>query len=493
MKNTPTVGIIGGGFCGMMSAVRLLRSGVAMHLVIINSGYPFVKGIAYSAHTEKYLLNVRAINMSAFDEEPQHFLDWLHTQHNYKHIARNILANVYVPRRVYGKYLGMVWQQAITNKPANTTVELIHQKATDILPAQNQYNILLDNGNTVTTTFVVLATGNTAPRELSVPNRNVLQSPQYFANPWAEACVTNVANLKSILIAGNGLTMIDTMQGLRENQFKGNIYTLSPNGFSLLPHKYNLLVYEKLVEELPATPTLSQVFSLVHKHTKALKAVGIGAHLVIDSLRPYTQKLWQTFSLDEKRRFLKKLSHKWTILRHRLPLHIFEEVQQQRIIGQMITFAGTVQDIMQTADQLTVTIFNRVAKANEQIIVDRIINCTGPEVNVCRSANELLRNLSAQGIIRPDALQLGIDADAATGAVVNMHGKISTTMFTIGGNLKGVLWESTAVPDLRVQARKLASHITSLIDDKKQEGRAQSIIYKPIENDIPVIQVFSHG
>ena len=260
--------------------------------------------------------------------------------------------------------------------------------------------------------------------------------------------------------------MIDTLHGIKENGFKGTVYTLSPNGFALLPHKYNLLVYDKIIEELPANYSLYNIFCHVHKHAKALTAVGIGAHLVIDALRPYTQKIWQTFTLEEKRKFLKRLSHAWTILRHRIPLHIYEQVQEMRLQKQMVTFSGRIKEITEEGSEVKVIFLNKKTKQLQTLIVNRIINCTGPEANICRSENELLRNLAAQGVIVPDALQLGVEADPVSGAVVNINGAKSETMFTIGGNLKGMLWESTAIPDLRVQTRKLAMHIENFISNQ---------------------------
>ena len=463
MKNTTTVAIIGGGFCGMMTAVHLCKSQLPIRIIIINEGYPFAKGVAYSAHTEKYLLNVRAINMSAFDEMPQHFLDWLHTQEKYKNIAKNILANVYVPRKIYGKYLSSIWQHATDNKPEAADIELIHKKAVDVIQQENKYNILLHDETILQADIVVLATGNTVPRALDIPGKKFHESRNYFANPWTKDCVSNVQQYKNILIAGNGLTMIDSLQGLLENGFSGTVHTLSPNGFALLPHKYNLLVYEKIIEELPADYNLHSLFSLVHRHAKALINVGIGAHLVIDALRPYTQQIWQTLTTEEKKKFIKRLSHAWTILRHRIPLHIYEQVQEMRMNRQLLTYAGRIKNITEDEKGVHVTYFNKKANQQQVITVERVINCTGPEANICRSENILLRNLAAQGVITPDALQLGIEADALTGAVVNINGIKSETMFTIGGNLKGMLWESTAVPDLRVQTRKLALHITGML------------------------------
>jgi len=475
MENKTTVAIIGGGFCGLMTAVHLMKSTAALKIIIINEGYPFGKGVAYSAHTEKYLLNVRAINMSAFTDVPMHFVEWLQGQKKYKHIARNILVNVYVPRKIYGQYLASIWQQALENKPAHVEIELVHQKATDIQQHNSTYHILLNNDDILHTDMVILATGNTAPRELDIPNKSFLQSKKYFQNPWTKECVSNVKQEESILIVGNGLTMIDTLQGIKENGFNGTVYSLSPNGVALQPHKYNLLVYDKVIEELPQDFTLYNMFTLVHAHAKALTAVGIGPHLIIDALRPYIQQIWQAFTLEEKRKFLKRLSHAWTVLRHRIPLHIHEQVQDMRLQKQLVTFSGRIKNITEDAGKVQVTFLNKKTKNLEVIEADRVMNCTGTEANVCRSANELLRNLAAQGTIVPDALQLGVEADPVSGAVININGVKNETMFTIGGNLKGILWESTAVPDLRMQTRRLALHIMQQVHARSMHEKTAAI------------------
>ncbi|MBV9963039.1 MAG: FAD/NAD(P)-binding protein [Parafilimonas sp.] len=461
-----SIAVIGGGFCGMMTAVYLLQSPQPLDITIINDGYPFGRGVAYSAHTDKYLLNVRAINMSAFDDERFHFLDWLQQQPAYQKIPRNILVNVYAPRKLYGNYLQHIWQQALQNKNAATNINIIEKQAIDIKEQIDGVNIYFNDNKKMYANLVVLATGNTAPRHVFNQNKEFLNSEKYFANPWAKECVSNVRHLKNILIVGNGLTMIDTVQGLLENGFKGKLYTISPNGFKLIPHKYNLLVYEKIAEELPEEYNLREIFILVRNHIRSLTNVGIGAHLVIDALRPYTQQIWQGLSFDEKKYFVKRLSHAWTILRHRIPVHIYEMIQQQRMNGSMETIAGKITAITETADNITVKYSNHKSQKEEEIIVQRVINCTGPECDVRRSANELLRNLAASGLIIPDALHLGIEADAETGAVINRDGEKSERIFTTGGNLKGILWENTAVPDIRVHVKKLASHLSAKLQQQ---------------------------
>ncbi|HRH47482.1 MAG TPA: FAD/NAD(P)-binding protein [Panacibacter sp.] len=455
--NIPVVTIIGGGFCGMMTAVHLCkRSQLPLKIIIINDDYPFGKGVAYSAHTSKYLLNVRAINMSAFPDDKEHFLNWICKQDDYKAIGKTIMTNVYMPRKKYGEYLTSVWSEMLQNKNETVDVELISDTATDISKGPDGYTVKLKHARPIVTDFIVLATGNNKPGNIGITDEAILSGVKYFSNPWSHASVSNVQSEKNILVVGNGLTMIDTVLGLLENNFGGTIYTISTSGFSLLPHKYNLLVYENIVKELPETYTLHSLLTLVNKHAKSLTKVGIGVHLVIDALRPYTQQIWQSLSFREKKIFLKKLSYPWNALRHRVPLHIYEHIQNLRMNKKLITFSGKLIQATATEEGISAVLFDKKNKKEETIIVDRIINCTGPQSNIHECSNTLLRKLAEKRMIVPDELQLGIDADPATAAVINANGEKSNNIFTIGSNLKGVLWESVAVPELRVQAQNLA-------------------------------------
>jgi len=463
MKHKNNVVIVGGGFCGMMTAVYLLRSNQPINITIINDGYPFPKGIAFNAHTEKYLLNVRAVNMSAFADDKLHFLHWLKQHPSFKEIPDNILLNVYAPRKLYGDYLEDTWINAINDKHPHSNVYFINQRAENIIEHEHYLSVHLNNKESVLADYIVLATGNPPPRDIFIQNKSFLKSDKYFGNPWSENSVQNVRCLNNILIAGNGLTMVDTLLGLLENGFKGTIYTVSPNGFKLIPHKYNLMVYEKIAAELPEKIKLKELFILIRTHIRSLTKVGIGSHLVIDALRPFTQQIWQGFSLQEKKYFIKRLSHAWSVLRHRIPIHIYEMIQQLRMQQRMIPLTGRIKDITEQANSAIVLYFNEATKKTETIEVDRIINCTGPESDIRRSANGLLRNLVNNDIITPDELHLGIEADAAMGAVKNSKGDTNERIFTTGSNLKGVLWENTAVPDIRQHVKKMTLHISNQI------------------------------
>jgi uncharacterized NAD(P)/FAD-binding protein YdhS len=90
--------------------------------------------------------------------------------------------------------------------------------------------------------------------------------------------------------------------------------------------------------------------------------------------------------------------------------------------------------------------------------VSYVINCTGPECNYHKLKDPLVVQLFARGLIVPDPLFLGLDVGSG-GAILNLLGERVKNLFTLGSPQKGLLFETTAVPELRVQARDLASRI----------------------------------
>jgi uncharacterized NAD(P)/FAD-binding protein YdhS len=83
------------------------------------------------------------------------------------------------------------------------------------------------------------------------------------------------------------------------------------------------------------------------------------------------------------------------------------------------------------------------------------VNCTGPQGDLLRTREPLLVQLQADGAIRPDALRLGIDVDAAT-RTITASGESHPRIHAIGPMTRGTSWEVVAVPDLRVQSWTLA-------------------------------------
>ena len=84
-----------------------------------------------------------------------------------------------------------------------------------------------------------------------------------------------------------------------------------------------------------------------------------------------------------------------------------------------------------------------------------VINCTGPNAGFSESPVALFQNLMQRGLIQPDPLDMGIEV-AEDFIALNSAGERVPNLYVIGPLMKGTLWETTAVPELRGQAMRVA-------------------------------------
>ncbi|MDB5282375.1 MAG: hypothetical protein JWO06_1450 [Bacteroidota bacterium] len=456
------VAIIGGGFSGTMTAVHLILNATdALEITLVNDGPTLCKGVAYNPYSNEHLLNVPAAKMSAFADKPRHFVDWALGQPAYKNQSEEKLADSFLPRRLYGQYLSDIWRQALETLANNVTVKVLNDTVTELNVAGNLVSILLESGKRLQPDICVIATGNHTPRNPEITNMGFYNSRNYFRSPWDIKSVAGLDSTLPVLIVGNGLTMIDTLLGLLEQGFTNKIYTVSPSGFSLQPHK-DVAPYQNFAEELNPGSQLHEILALFKKHLKAGKNAGISSAALVDSLRPHTQTIWQNRSAGEKRIFLKRLQPLWNATRHRIPAHIYEKVKQLKATDQLHTYSGKLVDIVEESERVNVTIYDKGTKSNWKLTVARVINCTGPESDILRLDNSFLTKCILDGTIAQDEFKLGINANTASFQVLNNQGDPHPHLFTLGVNLKGVLWESTAVNELREQAKGLAEKIIGL-------------------------------
>jgi uncharacterized NAD(P)/FAD-binding protein YdhS len=455
------IGIIGGGFTGTMTAVQLIdKSTEPCEIILINERETLNKGIAYNPYSDKHLLNVIAGKMSAYPDKSEHFLEWVMQKDEFKTNDKTLIANSFLPRQIYGEYLCNIWEEAEKRAESKQIqITVIDSFVVDLDVSEEVISLWLDNNQKLNVDDCVIATGNHIPRNPRIKNMDFYNSPNYFQNPWKVESVKDTNENLPVLIIGNGLTMVDTVLGLLEQGFKGEIYSISPNGFNILPHRHNGLKYSKLIEELRDDMSIYELVKLINKHIKTVREYGVSAEPIIDSLRPQTQRIWKSFSEQERELFMSRLRHLWGVARHRIPLHSHDKIQQLRIDGKLHINSGKIIDIVESTESITVQYFDKKENELKVINVSRIVNCTGPETDLMNLEKSFLKNCLLKGILTQDNLKLGIKANTETFQITNSYGKPHTNLYTIGSNLKGELWESTAVNELRGQAEKLAEKL----------------------------------
>jgi len=456
-----TIGILGSGFSGIMTAIQLIRqTKQPLKLVLVDKQNFFIKGIAYNSYSDTHILNVQAAKMSAFPDEPDHFLNWVLTQPAYIEKNKELLGAAFLPRNVYGNYLVHLWYEAQQLAQQKGIILEYHDAEVNDLDVFDSYvNVLLDNETSITIDKVVIATGNQTPRNPTIKNPSFYASSNYFKNPWQKNSIENITSELPILIIGNGLTMVDTLLGLEEVGYRGVVYSLSPNGYNMLPHRHNGIKYTDLVDEKDSYKTLHDWTKAVFKHIKLVRSYGLSAEPVIDSLRPHTQKIWQNLSEAERKQFMSRIRHLWGVARHRIPLNTHDKIQQLRIQRRLNIIAGRLLDNNETEKGIEVWFYNKKTGNNETLLVGRIINCTGPDSDISNYESHFLKKCLEKGYITQDNLKLGLRANTQTFQVLNSALEPQPRLYAIGSLLRGELWETTAVNELRTQAKLVAGEL----------------------------------
>jgi uncharacterized NAD(P)/FAD-binding protein YdhS len=179
----------------------------------------------------------------------------------------------------------------------------------------------------------------------------------------------------------------------------------------------------------------------------------------VNALRPVTADLWAALPESEQRRFVDRLARYWDVHRHRLAPAVAAAVEKLRASGTLTFASGRVTAVSEAADGLDVTLRARGSGETRELRVAAVVNCTGPTGNVRSGGSRLLEALCAAGTARPHALALGLDT-CTDGALLDANGRQHDSLFAIGPLRRGELWETTAIPEIRVQAQTLARRLS---------------------------------
>jgi uncharacterized NAD(P)/FAD-binding protein YdhS len=99
----------------------------------------------------------------------------------------------------------------------------------------------------------------------------------------------------------------------------------------------------------------------------------------------------------------------------------------------------------------------RAGTSTSTIEAGLAIQTVGLNTDLRHVEHPLLRQLLLNGHVLPDPLGLGVQAE--TDGRLRRDGAAWPQLFAIGSLLRGTLWESTAMPEIRQQARQLAERL----------------------------------
>jgi uncharacterized NAD(P)/FAD-binding protein YdhS len=426
-------------------------------IMIFEPNPELAAGAAYSTDEPRHLLNVPASGMSAFEDQPAHFVTWLADR------RLGYGPTDFVPRRLYRQYLQSVlrvgYHQAVPGTDLIWVPELVSSVHLDEAGGRGA-TLGYGDGQRCHADSVVLALG--APGPAAVAALDVPPAAAIVRDPWRPGSLDSLASSGDILILGTGLTMIDVALVVADRDPRRVIHARSRHG--LLPAEH---VADGFVPwpgfDIGRPSTARDVLSRLRLATAEAESDGWNWRNVIAAARIAAPEVWRGLSPSERRRLLRHLGRQWDVSRHRVSPPVAADVEHLRRCGRLTVNAGRVMSMVVGGDRERPTLQVELAGPggrHESLEVSALIDCTGPGPDAT-AGSPLVAGLVSDGLACPHPTGIGLDVDDH-GALCTPFGH-STSIHTVGWCRRGAEFESTAVPEIRRQAARLARQLTTSV------------------------------
>jgi uncharacterized NAD(P)/FAD-binding protein YdhS len=453
--------IIGGGFAGALTALKLLdRAEVPLSITIIESREELGRGVAYSTTEPVHLVNGAAETFSLYPEDPDHLVHWLTANgpaNGWQPPADVALSSP--PRYLYGTYIRDELIRAIRQTHARSTFRHVRSPAAKLVSAPHKISVTTLDGTLIEADEVVLALGvfqaEPSPREASVASHF-----RFAANPWDPAALDRLLGSKEILLIGSSLSMVDAVASMEARGYRGQYRVISRRG-QFVEGRRNTEAARDFLADRPLPTTARALLAAVKAERRAIAAAGGDWQRLPLAIRPYVLPLWQGASDQERLRFSRHLRAFWDVSAHRSAPESDRTIQAVIGEGRLSHGPARLLGLTPSGDRIAATI--RTRRGEEQQIFDGVINCRGHQLHDWRRIRDpFVESLLDSGEVRPHSTGFGIDA-TPEGDVISEERRIHRNLSAIGHPLRGVAWESSSITEQRTQAIALAERILAKI------------------------------
>ena len=441
MRDLRHVVIVGGGASGTLTAIQLLRrGGPGLAVTVVEPRAVLGRGVAFGTPDPWHRLNVPAVTMSGFVDDPDHFWRWA-----------GVPKDDFPDRATYGRYLGTLLDEARDGSPV--TFEHVRSRVTAIDaagPAGDDIVVTLADGGTLAADAVVVATGNELP---AIPPflRDLAASgdPRLVRDPWADAALEAVMHGETVLIVGTGHTAMDLAASVIRSRGAGRVVAVSRHGE--LPRSHEDPWRPRPPAPLFTAAELATWPDPIEEAAARIRAHPDGWRQGLDSLRPIHRDLWLALDDPTRHRFVTEVRRDWEIHRSRISAGVARDIAAWVDAGTLEIRAAGVRSVERGPAGL------RIATDAGSWTAGHVLLATGPAESP--SANPLLASLVAAGVGRPGSVDLGIDVDVATCRLLDADGASPRRLYALGPLIRGAVWETIAVPEIRAEAVALATDI----------------------------------
>jgi uncharacterized NAD(P)/FAD-binding protein YdhS len=414
--------IVGGGAAGTLVAIHLTRhTREAMRVTVIEPRPRLGEGVAYSTPDEAHVLNVAASGMSIYADDAEHFVRWAHCT-----------PDEFVLRRRYAEYLRDELARQLDEHP-DVSFRHVCLPALAISSVPATVDVV---GERLVGDAVVIALGNSAP--ISPAWLDAVDASRVVRDPWAHGALDRIAERSRVLCIGTGLTFVDVALTL----MRRNCRVTATSRHGMLPRAH------ALARATQATVgTFHAPAETSHANLPPLSSPGQVARWLrqqpdwraaFAALRPETQRIWRGFGDAGQRQFLRHARRHWDVHRHRMAPEVAAALQHHIADGSIEIHRGDGRELAVSDD------------------FQYIVLCTGPDDNTAVTQPPLA-SLVARGLASPGPHGMGIDTDGDTGQLISASKSPIPDLYAIGPLRRGTLWESTAIPEIRTEARRLAA------------------------------------
>jgi len=423
---TCDVAIIGGGFAALATLANIVQHREKpLSVCIIARGGLGDFGPAYSTPRHEHLLNVRAGGMSLWLDQPTHFAEWCRQEN----IAGASPA-AFMPRAVYHRYLQHVLDGTLAQaKEKGIAVHMLDDTSVAVAPG---YSLSLQSGKAVAASHIVLATGNNlrAARETAIPG--------VVTDPWHYDYAA-LPGSGTVAVIGSGLTAMDAIISLLNAKWPGKIICLSSH--ALLPRAHLASVDAARTPKLKAEDFVGKPLSaLLHNLRSAAKPFGTEWPYAVDALRSLTQLIWQNMAPFDRQRLAGKYFSLWNVHRHRAAPQIWQQVDAAIQRGQLQLVKARAAGYAAEDSGVKISL-----RHGDTLHVDRAFICTG--IGYGAEKDPLFRSMREAGLLPA--------GNVAADGSFRIGGTGSNGIYALGAPLFQQLFETTAVPELRLQADKI--------------------------------------
>lgn len=470
----PTLLIVGGGYAGAALTIRLLEAGGRpLRLVIAEPRAELGRGQAYGGTEAVHLVNGPASNFSIHPQDPEHLARWLEA--NAARLGLSIppegADRLFIPRPLFGRYVGEALRRAVAEAPAGFVVEHRRAEVVSLRREDAGLTAIFADGSALRADKAALATGvfPLAPD----PALADLAGTERLATPWDSEALDRLARGGGdLLIVGASLSMVDAVASLEARGYRGRYRVLSRRGHLIEGHRETSEPVPILDEDaLPRTARA--LLSAVVRARREILARGGDWQSLPFSLKPYLLRLWLGASNAERLRFVRHLRALWDVTAHRAAPASYAAVEAARAEGRFQAQAARLVSAGLEADGVRVAFRPRGARRVETATFDAILDARGHQEHDWRRIRApLAQDLLHGGLARPHETGFGLDA-TIQGEIFDARGQVWGDLFAIGHPLRGVAWESSSLTEQKAQALALAGLLRA--EFAAEEGAARAL------------------